>query len=487
MSAGPDAAPILPHDVEAERSVLGSILLENRMLPLAGQIIRAGDFYRDGHRRLFRVMSDLAERAAAIDLITLKGELARLGILEDVGGSGYISSLVDGVPRSQNIEHYARIVASTAWRRRIAASAEATLRAACNGADDREVLEQLEDLHLETERGPRRPGLTGADVFSASVQPRHPKFAVDHLLRLAGLHLVWAQPSGGKTWTLLRWMMEMLLAEGPITLTGNADLRVRSRYRKVLWISTEEDTPGIRAKADMVCQGLGVKRPDGAFVHFWASAPGRRITLDDLPAILQDQGPVDAIVLDSLTGLRPKTVGGQRVQWDRDNDAANDQCLALRGLASTHETAIIIVHHTGRETEKGYRGPTDYWASVDVMLGLVPDRAAGKTKVYPQKNRDGIVLDSFYLVPRWGPDGFQLDYDGQAKPLTPATEKVLLFVRARGSASQVEIVKETGLSRATVIRSIQLLVADGLLRDTGNRINGSTIYALEFPEPPEAE
>src|SRR5262249_17957500 len=66
--------------------------------------------YREGHRTIYRMMSALTERSAVIDLITLKNELQRSGELDAVGGPAYISSLVDGVPKSANVEHYARIV-----------------------------------------------------------------------------------------------------------------------------------------------------------------------------------------------------------------------------------------------------------------------------------------------------------------------------------------------------------------------------------------
>jgi replicative DNA helicase len=100
----------LPHNLDAERSILGSIILENRALNQAQEILREDDFYREGHRKIFRVMETLTERAAVIDLVTLKNELQRSGDLDSVGGPAYISSLVDGVPRSANVEHYARIV-----------------------------------------------------------------------------------------------------------------------------------------------------------------------------------------------------------------------------------------------------------------------------------------------------------------------------------------------------------------------------------------
>src|SRR5258708_24093112 len=103
----------LPHNLEAERSVLGAILLHNDAFNLAAELIDSDDFFRDAHRRIFDKMVKLVERGNAIDLVTLKEELGRSGELDEVGGPAYIAALVDGVPRSTNVEHYARILKRT--------------------------------------------------------------------------------------------------------------------------------------------------------------------------------------------------------------------------------------------------------------------------------------------------------------------------------------------------------------------------------------
>jgi replicative DNA helicase len=111
----PDTAVVaaertLPHNLEAERSVLGAILVHNDAFNLAVQVIDSRDFYRDAHRRIFEKMIALNERNQAIDFVTLKEELSRAGDLDDAGGPAYIASLADGVPRATNVEYYARIV-----------------------------------------------------------------------------------------------------------------------------------------------------------------------------------------------------------------------------------------------------------------------------------------------------------------------------------------------------------------------------------------
>src|ERR1043166_9750263 len=112
----------LPHNLEAEKSVLGAILINNHAFNQAAEIIDSADFFRDAHRRIFDKMVLLTDRSDPVDLVTLKDELTKSSELEDVGGPAYISALTDGVPRSANIEHYARIVKEKSTLRRLISS-----------------------------------------------------------------------------------------------------------------------------------------------------------------------------------------------------------------------------------------------------------------------------------------------------------------------------------------------------------------------------
>jgi replicative DNA helicase len=124
----------LPHNLEAERSVLGAILVHNDAFNSAVQIITSADFYRDAHRRIFDKMIALNERNQAIDFVTLKEELSRGGEIDEVGGPAYISSLADGVPRATNVEYYSRIVKEKATLRNLIYAANKILTNAY-GAD----------------------------------------------------------------------------------------------------------------------------------------------------------------------------------------------------------------------------------------------------------------------------------------------------------------------------------------------------------------
>ena len=136
----PVAERTLPHNLEAERSVLGAILIHNDAFNVAAELIDAGDFFRDAHRRVFDTMVNLNERGQAIDLVTLKDELGRSGDLDDVGGAAYIAALADGVPRSTNVEQYARIVKERATLRNLIQSANRILGMAYKAEEDADTL-----------------------------------------------------------------------------------------------------------------------------------------------------------------------------------------------------------------------------------------------------------------------------------------------------------------------------------------------------------
>jgi replicative DNA helicase len=130
----------LPHNLEAEKSVLGAILIQNEAFNHAAELIDSKDFFRNAHSRIFEKMVVLSERGDAIDFITLKEELSKSGELETVGGPAYIASLADGVPRSANVEYYARIVKEKATLRNLIHSANKILVEAYEAEQEPDLL-----------------------------------------------------------------------------------------------------------------------------------------------------------------------------------------------------------------------------------------------------------------------------------------------------------------------------------------------------------
>jgi replicative DNA helicase len=115
----PPGDRVLPHNLEAERTVLGAVLVDNQAFNSAAEMLAREDFYRDSHRRIWDAMAALAERSQPIDLVTLKDELVRESALEAVGGAAYMAGLVDGVPRITSVEHWSRIIKEKAVLRKL--------------------------------------------------------------------------------------------------------------------------------------------------------------------------------------------------------------------------------------------------------------------------------------------------------------------------------------------------------------------------------
>jgi replicative DNA helicase len=130
----------LPSNVEAERSILGAILLDNAVCNQAIEMMRREDFFLDSHRRIFDKMVALTERGMPIDLITLSDELRRAAEFEQIGGATYIASLIDGVPRTDTIEHYAKIVKSKCQLRRLITASNQIIASCFDEEDDPDVI-----------------------------------------------------------------------------------------------------------------------------------------------------------------------------------------------------------------------------------------------------------------------------------------------------------------------------------------------------------
>ena len=118
-AAAEPAGRVPPHNLDAETSVLGSMLLSRDAIADIGHVVRPEDFYRGAHRTIFEVARDLYDRGEPVDAITLADALESRGVLEDVGGPLAITDLLDRTPTAANALYYARIVADHALRRRL--------------------------------------------------------------------------------------------------------------------------------------------------------------------------------------------------------------------------------------------------------------------------------------------------------------------------------------------------------------------------------
>ncbi len=137
-----------PQNVEAEQSVLGSLLLDRDAIIKVASFLQPDDFYREAHGQIYVGMLHLYERREPADLVTLCDELDRRGQLDSVGGPAYLTSLVNTVPTSAHVEHYGRIVERAALRRRLIDAAARIAEIAYDETSDEidDVIDRAEQL-----------------------------------------------------------------------------------------------------------------------------------------------------------------------------------------------------------------------------------------------------------------------------------------------------------------------------------------------------
>jgi replicative DNA helicase len=138
-------AKVPPHNREAEQSVLGAMLFDDRAIGQCVEKVRENHFYDEAHRRIFRVMLDLYSKNTPIDLVTVSDNLRKNGDLESVGGATYLAQLLDLVPTVAHVDYYSRIVLEKAWLRELLiAASEIMTDAYSDGPEVEEVLDRAE-------------------------------------------------------------------------------------------------------------------------------------------------------------------------------------------------------------------------------------------------------------------------------------------------------------------------------------------------------
>lgn len=139
-------AKLPPQNIDAEQSLLGGLLIDKDAIVKVLEVLTPSNFYRsEQHGSIYQAMQSLFERREPIDLVTLTEELKREGVYDKVGGSAYLTTLVNMVPTSAHIEHYARIIKEHAIRRSLISQATSLIEKAYDeGQRVEELLEQAE-------------------------------------------------------------------------------------------------------------------------------------------------------------------------------------------------------------------------------------------------------------------------------------------------------------------------------------------------------
>ncbi|AIS53571.1 replicative DNA helicase DnaC [Thermoanaerobacter kivui] len=144
---------IPPQNIEAEQSVLGSMLLSRNAIIDVSEIIKADDFYKESHKKLFEVMMNMFEKDIPVDLVTVVDELRKRNMLEAVGGIDYIASLSSNVITTANVSYYAKLIKEKATLRRLIEASSEIMELSYQGDDVESVLDIAEQKIFDIAQG----------------------------------------------------------------------------------------------------------------------------------------------------------------------------------------------------------------------------------------------------------------------------------------------------------------------------------------------
>jgi replicative DNA helicase len=218
MPTGLTLDKIPPQNLEAEMAVLGAMLIDEDAVGLAAENLQSNCFYKDTHRKIFDATLALFSVNKAVDLITLTDELKRSATLQEIGGVGYLTSLVNSVPTTANISHYINIVREKSILRTLINNANKVIALCYESEDDIErVVDDAEKLIFEvSDNRPRAGFLHLKEIIKDSIETidmlyqkkAHvtgiPSGFVDFDIKTAGLQasdliIVAGRPSMGKS------------------------------------------------------------------------------------------------------------------------------------------------------------------------------------------------------------------------------------------------------------------------------------------------
>ena len=364
------AAPerTLPHNLEAEKSVLGAILIHNDAFNHAAELIDARDFFRDAHRRIFDKMISLSERSEAIDLVTLREELRRSGELDEVGGPAYIASLADGVPRTANVEHYARIVKEKATLRNLIHSANRILADAYQAEEDADlILDGAEKAIFEIAEDRIREGfvplrdLVQSSFATIEKLQQHkglvtgvPTGFVDLDEMTSGLQpsdlvLVAARPSMGKTSFVLNIAQHIGTQTDMIVGFFSLEMSKEQLFMRML-------TSEARIDAHRFRSGYLNEKDYGRLSHALGTLAEARVFIDDTASIGVLEMRAKARRLQAEHGLHLLVIDYIQLMQGRGRFESRQQELAsisrsLKGLAKELQVPIVALSQLSRAPE----------------------------------------------------------------------------------------------------------------------------------------
>ena len=366
----------LPANVDAEKTILGAVLLDNAAHAEAAEKLESDDFSLDSHRRIFLRMSELMDSQRAVDIVTLANELARYKEIESVGGVAYLASLTEGLPRRPVIEEYIRIVKDKSLLRKLMGICSmAIARAADQGETALEVLGAAESQLMEvTEKGISH----GFQSLDQIVQ--HSFGTIDNLykqsrevtglatdfteldrmtsgLQKGELIIIAARPSMGKTALAINIAQNAAVNHQATVAVFSLEMSKESLLRRMLasqaWVDQRKLQTGFlgREDHDKLQSALGQLVESRMFIDDTAG-----ISLAEMRAkarrLKQNSGGLDLIVVDYLQLMSATLPSSGRKNYENRTQEVSAISRGLKALSKELDVPVVALSQLSRASER---------------------------------------------------------------------------------------------------------------------------------------
>ncbi len=407
-----------PQNLEAEQSIIGGILLDNNALNNVLEILGAGDFYSEAHRKIFSAILELYERNEPSDLITLSNILRGRGHLEGVGGEVYLTSLVDGVPSAANIAYYSKIVKEKSILRGLIGAATNILDKSYDaGSDIDAVLDEAEHAVFAISENKIRPAFSPIreivkDTFK-NIEKLYEKKAlitgiptgfqkVDEItsgLQKSDLIVVAGRPSMGKTAFAINIAQHAAIEDGVPVAIFSLEMSKEQLALRMLSSDGKVDAQRIRRGfvGDMDWPKLT------AAAGRLSEAP---IFIDDTPAISVLEIKAKARRLKAESGLELIVLDYLQLMRGRDSSVPREQEISeisrsLKSLAKELNIPVLALSQLNRQVESrtdkrpqlaDLRESGAIEQDADVIMFIYRDEVYNKSEDNPEKGKAEIII-----------------------------------------------------------------------------------------------
>ena len=367
----------LPASIDAERSILGAILLDNHAYNEAAERITQADFALDQHRRIFTRMADLMDAGRAVDIVTLREELSKHKEIEAIGGTAYLASLTEGLPRRVSIEEYVRIVKDKSILRQVINVCSTAITQAADQSDEAlDVLNRAEsDLLQVSEHGIARGFLEVKDIVAGSFG------SIDKLiqegarevtglrtwfdefdkmtsgLQKSELTIIAARPSMGKTAWAINIAQNAAVRGGMTVGVFSLEMSKESLLRRMLASEALVDSQKIQ-------KGFLLREDQDKLTAALERLVEARIFIDDTPGISltemrakarrlrQMAGRLDLIVIDYLQLMSGGAPGIGAKRYENRTQEVSAVSRGLKSLAKELDVPVIALSQLSRASEQ---------------------------------------------------------------------------------------------------------------------------------------